>query len=179
VVRKRTIVVISVLITFCVIGNGVVAAQMKIGYINSPKIMSLYPPAVEAQNRLQQMADSLDKELRRMQQDLIQQQQDLNKKSALLTEKAKQEKQKELEDRYQRLLQYRQEKQQELSKYESDLLKPITETINNVIQEYGKRENFDYIFDTLQGTILYAKDSYDLTDIILQELKKVKSTAKK
>ena len=53
-----------------------------------------------------------------------------------------------------------------------ELVKPIFDKINAVLTRIGEEEEFDYIFDTSQGFILYAKDKYDLTDKVILELEK-------
>ena len=49
---------------------------------------------------------------------------------------------------------------------------PINNRINEILNRIGDDEEYDFIFDANQGNIVYAKDDFDLTDRILEELQK-------
>jgi Skp family chaperone for outer membrane proteins len=53
------------------------------------------------------------------------------------------------------------------------LTKPILDKINLVLEKIATEENFIIIFDSVNGNIAYAKKSLDLTDLVLDELKKL------
>ena len=53
------------------------------------------------------------------------------------------------------------------------LLQPILQVIDTAIQNVGKEKGYDYIFDAVQGSIVYALDANNLTADILEELKKI------
>ena len=61
----------------------------------------------------------------------------------------------------------------QLYKLQNDLLAPILTTIDKVIRKIGEERAYDYIFDAVQGSIVYALDSHNLTEDVLSELKKV------
>lgn len=56
----------------------------------------------------------------------------------------------------------------------------LVKRIKTFIQDYGKENNYDYIYGTGESAnVLYAKDSYDITEEIIKILNdKYKSTAK-
>ncbi len=61
----------------------------------------------------------------------------------------------------------------ELYKLQNQLLAPILNTIDSVIRKIGEERSYDYIFDAVQGSIVYALDSHNLTPDVLEALKKV------
>lgn len=75
-----------------------------------------------------------------------------------------------------------QQREQQLAMEQDALLRQIqvesdsirTDLINSVkdyIKEYGKKQGYDYIYGTGDAaTVLYAKDSYDITEDILKML---------
>ena len=63
--------------------------------------------------------------------------------------------------------------QGELYKMQETLLKPILAIIDSAIQNIGKEKGYDYIFDAVQGSIVYALAANDLTLDVLEELKKI------
>ena len=94
----------------------------------------------------------------------------------MYTEQRKKEQQDEIQNILMRYEQFQQEKQLEINKIREELFKPITEEINAAIGKIGDGEGYDFILDTAQGVLLHVKDSHDLTDRIMAELKKVKSS---
>jgi len=60
-------------------------------------------------------------------------------------------------------------------------LDSVIKAYKNTIKEYGKEKGYDYIYGTGEtATVLYAKDSYDVTkDIIKIVNDKYKASAKK
>ena len=91
-----------------------------------------------------------------------------------------QQKAAELQQREQLLMQ---ERDQILGQLEQDGTKmkdSLVKDIKKYIQDYGKKEGFDYIFTTsdLSVNVIYAKDSYNLTDKLLKKLNEEYKIAK-
>ncbi|NIT55300.1 MAG: OmpH family outer membrane protein, partial [Aliifodinibius sp.] len=49
---------------------------------------------------------------------------------------------------------------------------PLYDKIDSVIKQISEEEDYDMVFDVVQGVILYAKPEYDITDRVLDELNK-------
>ena len=75
-----------------------------------------------------------------------------------------------------RYQEFQQTKQLELNKRREELFKPITDEINAAISKIGDGEGYDFILDTAQGILLHVKESHNLTDKLIAELKKKKSS---
>lgn len=54
----------------------------------------------------------------------------------------------------------------------NELLEPLTIKIHNIIMKIAQDEDYSMIFDVSLGTVLYAKPTMDLTDLVIQELNK-------
>jgi outer membrane protein len=157
---------------------GTVSAQIKIGYINSSKIMDKYPAAIDADKQLKLENDKWGLELQKMQEEFKASQEKLEQQSLLLSDEKKKEMAQGLQNLYTQMQQYQNEKWGEQGAYfkrKEELLRPILDKINAVIDAYGKRENYDIIFDTVPQSLVFAKDKYDITDLIMQELGKEKA----
>jgi Skp family chaperone for outer membrane proteins len=59
--------------------------------------------------------------------------------------------------------------QGEAAQRNNELLRPIVEKVNNIINQIATEENYDFIFDSKAG-IVFAKKSYDLTDKVIRAL---------
>lgn len=62
---------------------------------------------------------------------------------------------------------------QQLQEEGAQLRDSIIKDVKQYIKDYGKKEGYDYIYGTGDAaTILFAKDSYDLTKTLLEKLNK-------
>ena len=150
-------------------------AQLKIGYVDSETIMQKLPEAQDAQQRLDDLVNSWRTELIKMQSDLKNKQADFEKKKLIMSEKTKTENEDEL-GKLERLIDlYRDKKfgaRGELFQKQNELFKPIQNKLFTAIKEVAEDENLDFVFDrTSDITLLYAKEKYDITNLVLQKLK--------
>jgi outer membrane protein len=74
--------------------------------------------------------------------------------------------QKEQEDIYK----LGQEMEQKLTDKQNELMAPILEKVNTVINEVATEGEFQYIFDATSGVILYADASTDVTELVKTKL---------
>ncbi len=171
-----------VIATLVLFSAGSALAQLKIGYVDSQKILQNYKEHQDAQAELQKLYEAWQKEAADMERELQQKQEQLNAQALVLTEKTKAERATEIQNLYLRRQQFEQEKlgpQGEFYKEQGRLLQPIVDKIQGVIQKLGEDENYAYIFDISQPSVIFAnKSQSDLTERILQELEKGASANK-
>ncbi|NIR48649.1 OmpH family outer membrane protein [candidate division KSB1 bacterium] len=165
-----------VLTTLLVVGVGSTSAQLKIGYVNSNKVLATYKEAQDVREKLRDLNAEWEKEAKGMQKQIQDLQEQLESQSLLLSEERKQEKQQEIQSLYLKYQQFLNEKwgaQGEAIKKEEELLEPVIKKINVAIKNIGEAEGYSYIFDTVAANILYAsEDQTDLTERLLKELNK-------
>ena len=53
---------------------------------------------------------------------------------------------------------------------------PILKTIDQALDRVGTEKGYDYIFDASSGGIVYALDANNLTQDILDQLKKINTS---
>lgn len=164
------------------VGVNSASAQLKLGYIDSQKILEKYKEAQDAQKQLQDLNKRWEDEAKNMQQELQSKLEELESQALLLSEERKKEKENELQNLNIRLQQFQQDKwgnQGEVFAERAKLMQPVIDKINAVIKKVGSEEKFDYIFDVVNGNILHVSDSQpNLTDKVLEELNKSVATAK-
>ena len=160
------------------------AQKVKIGYINTQKILAEYKEALDAQKKIDELNSQWEKEGAELQKEWEKQRDEFNSKSLLLSEDKKKEQAKEIQQLYQKIQQFQRQKwapgDGEIYKKEKEFMAPVYEKINAVIKKIGDDEKFAYIFDTSAGNILYADEKQpDLTDRVLEELNKGLTVDKK
>lgn len=159
------------------IGGGL--AQVKFGYVDSEKILTSFPAALDAQNKLEQENTEWGKEFQKLEDNVRSLREQLDQQSLLLSDAKKLEKEEEIRALLLEIQQFQNQKwgqQGEYFKRQEDLMRPVLDRINAAIRKVGEEEECDIIFDTVQGNVLYAKERYDLTDKVLAELEKEAAT---
>lgn len=152
-------------------------AQMKIGYINSDRILSEFEEAKDAQTKLDSEARKLQEQYQGMLVKLDSLQREYEKQKMMMSEARRKTKEQEITTLQESIQKFQVEKlgpEGEIYKKQNELVAPIIEKIKRVIEKIGKTEKYDYIFDTVAGNILYAEPAHDLTDKVLYELKRTK-----
>jgi outer membrane protein len=81
----------------------------------------------------------------------------------------------QIKDLDQQITDYRDKKfgvKGELFKAQEDLMKPVQNKIFTAIQDVAKDQDLDFVFDRSNAPILlYAKDKYDITSLVMDKLK--------
>ncbi len=151
-------------------------AQLKIGYINSQKVLEKFKDAIDVKKQLADLNTQWESEAKDKQLEITKLQDQLESQSLLLSDQRKQEKVQQIQtlgQQYQLFLQTKWGQQGEGVKKEVELLQPVYEKINTAIKKIGQAEGYQYIFDVVAGNILYASDDQpDLTEKLLAELNK-------
>ena len=163
------------IITVLVLTSTVIAQQgsLKIGYVNSEKIINELPEAKDAQQKLEGLVKSWQDEIEGRAKALQAKYEEYQKQSNMLNESAKQARQKELVEEEQKLNQYRTDKQQELALQREKVMKPIQEKVYKAIEVVAKKEKLSFVFDKANDVpLLYADAKFDYTDDVQIYLKR-------
>jgi len=156
--------------------TGNLFAQLKIGYVDSNTIMKQIPDAQDAQKVLDATIQEWKTELAKKQSALKSKKKDFEDKKLILSSLKKSEFKKEINALEREISNYRERKfgvNGELFKKQKELMKPIENKVFNVIKEIAKEKDLDFVFDRSGDIIfLYAKKKYDITNDVLDKLKK-------
>ncbi len=172
----RKILVLTFLMTaFLIASSGSVQAELKIGYIRPDYIFQNYEPYKEAQNKIQAYEktemDKLQNEGENFRKNLEQAQ----KQAVLMSEEIKNQKQEELAKQKEMLDKSYDELYREgglMDKKTEEHIGPVIDKINEVLMRIGKNEGYDYILDAKAGGVLFANEEFEISDHVLEELKK-------
>jgi outer membrane protein len=151
------------------------AAQspVKIGYIKSQTILAGAPGRAAAETQFEKEMTAYRAHVQRMGDSLNALIADYNKQEVSLSPQAKETRQKDIrtkEEEYQRRTQ---ELQQQVRAREAELVRPIMEQINKIIDELRAEEGYSMIFDAENqaGVLVAADKNLDLTDKVLARLR--------
>ncbi len=156
------------------------AQSLKIGFVNSAKILQEYSEAIEANKKLDAIGKQWQSELERLSKDLQQRYEDFQKKEPLLKEEEKRIQREELIALEQKGYQFRQEKfgtDGELAIVTDSILRPIKLKVMKVIEEIAKEQKIQFMFDRNEQImfLLYGEPKYDYTNLVVDRLKRGKN----
>lgn len=153
------------LLHFCAIAQN----NFKIGVVDTQGVVESYKKAQAANSILQTAVKRLRDKLKGLEEEIVNMEDSLTKQKLFLDESATQTLQSDI-------LRKRQEYQRELEvgqgalqEKESELLTPIFDQIQALIQQIGTSENYSLILEKRLVT-LYVDPKYDLTDDIIERL---------
>jgi outer membrane protein len=143
------------------------AQDLKIGYVNSERVVRDSEPAKRAQAKLQAEFAKREKDLNDQNAALRAQAEKLDRDSPTLSETEKTRRQRELVELDRDLQRKHREYQEDLTQRKNEELSNIAERANRVIKQIGDQEKFDLI---LQDPVIYTSARVDLTKKVIDAL---------
>lgn len=146
-----------------------VSAQVKLGHIETQKLIQSMPEMTAAQKTLQDKQTEIEKELTNLQEQFRTKLTEYNEKAKTMSDVIRTSKEQELQELQQRIQSFQQIAMDNLEKTQKDLMEPIMNKALNAIKEVGKENGFAYIYDMSAGVILFAAEN---TEDVLPLVKK-------
>lgn len=150
-------------------------AQLKIGYVDSNTIFDRLPDAQDARQKLDAFVRDWNQELSKLQNDLATKKNDYERRKLILTEQTRKDFESEIKKLQAQVDDYRDKKfgvRGELFQKQDEVMKPIQNKVFSVIKEIAVEEELDFVFDRSSDvTLLYAKEKYDITPLVIEKLK--------
>jgi outer membrane protein len=149
--------------------------QLNIRYVNSVKIFAEYKEAQEVQKNLAQLEKKYRDELTAKYKSIEAKNEDYKKKQLVLSEDNKKKMEEEIAKEYQDAKSFEFEKfgpEGELYTKQQQVMAPINAKVNVILQRIAIQKGYDYIFDIASAAVVYAKDIYDVSNLVIEELNK-------
>ena len=145
---------------------GVSAQDLKIGYVNSDRVLRDAAPAKAAQAKLEAEFSKREKDLTELANRLKAASDRLDKDAPTLSETERVRRQRELVDQDRELQRKRREFQEDLSQRKNEELGAVVERTNRVIKQIFETEKYDLI---LQEAVFWSP-KVDITDKVIKAL---------
>jgi outer membrane protein len=162
-------------LAFATVATGSAAAQSgpKIAYINSQKILAQAPGRAAAEAKLKQEADGLRAQVQSMQDSLNSMIQAYTKDQPKLSDSVQATREAAIRAKQSAYQQRTQQLQQQAQQRESELIGPIMQQIDSVIEKVRAEGGYALVFDANAqgGAIVAADSSLDITDAVIARLK--------
>lgn len=161
---KLTTFILLVLMSFTLEAAG------KFAFINSKVLLEQSPQAIAANTELQKQFGEREQKLRNLAKSIQEMEQTYQTDSAVMSDEQKNKAEENIIQSKRRFQFEQQSLKEDVQAKQRELLQQVQSEVKSVIQAYGESQGYDFIFtDT---SIAFASDAVDITDEILQELKK-------
>jgi len=168
-------VIIFFSLTFCLlVFISDTFSQTKVGYIDSKRILESMQESRDAKQRLDNLVEQWQIDLKTIQDSLKNLKDDYEKKKLILTDQLKQQIEKQISDLDATVINFKVQKFSETGEYfqkQTEFMKPVQDRIFKAIEIVAKDGNFDYVFDRSSDILLlYVNENYDLTAKVIKEI---------
>jgi outer membrane protein len=153
----------------CVAAAPAFAAEAKLGYIDMQRALNTSEAGKEAKEQLAARVKKYQDEINTKQEDIKKLKDELEKQGMLLSESVRAAKEKDYQQRLKEFQRFTKDAQDELQGKDEELTRKIVEGMEKVIQEFGRKNGYTFIFVRNEG-MLFADDKADVTEEVLKLL---------
>lgn len=136
-------------------------------YIDTSKIMQGYQKMQQVEKEIEQKTKMYQANLDTLRSEFEEQMKTYNRDMSTMSAKEKKLSEELLTTKKAQLIQYQQAIQQKALDEANTSRQRVTEEINGKISKFGQAKEYDFIFGTANGNIVYAADKVDVTDEVL------------
>jgi outer membrane protein len=149
------------------------SGALKIAYVNSQKILAQVPGRTEAEAQMQKEMEGYRTEVQKMSDSLNALVSAYNKAEPTLSATAKAARQKDIQTKQSAYQQRVQDLEQQAQQRQAELMRPIMQNINKVIEQIRSESGLAMVFDagSQAGVVVAADSSLDITDKVIARLK--------
>lgn len=145
--------------------------QTKIGFVDNSKLINDYQKKKDIEAQFQVEIDAFTKRVDSIGQAIQQQAAQLQQQDPQLAKQSSQEQYQVLAQQYQMFQQQSQMEEQQLQQKGQAQIDTLIKTVKAFINDYGKKNGYDFILGSNDaGSVIYGKESQDLTKEILEAL---------
>ena len=160
------VLAVSALALACVLPPAALAQELRIGYVNSERVLREAAPAKAAQARLEGEFGKRERDLSEQGSRLKAAAEKLEKDAPTLSESERARRQRELVEQDREIQRKRREFQEDLTQRKNEELQAVVERANRVIKQIFEQEKYDVI---LQEAV-FAGPRVDITDKVIKAL---------
>ena len=146
--------------------------DFKTGYIDTSVLLEKYEKFKDENEKFKVKTEELGRPLEAKGKQLQAEKESFQRNAQANGQAWAQQKYGELQQREQQIMQERDQILAKIDQEGATLKDSLVNDVKKYIQAFGKKEKFDYIFTTsdVAPNVIYAKDSYNLTDKLLKQL---------
>ncbi|WJW76583.1 OmpH family outer membrane protein [Thiohalobacter sp. IOR34] len=165
----------SILLLCALLLPGLAAAEVKVGFVNTAKLMEKAPQAKAAISKMEAEFAPREKDLVALQREIKSKEEKLARDGAVMSEAERSKLERELISRKRELKRSQDEFREDLNIRRNEELSKLQRRLYEAIVTLAKEEKFDLI---LSEGVVFASKRIDITDAVLQHLDKAFKSSK-
>lgn len=157
------------ILSCCIAAAPAFAADLKLGYIDMQRALNTSEAGKEAKEQLAARVKKYQEEINSKQEEIKKLKEDLEKQGMLLSESARASKEKDYQQRLKEFQRFTKDAQDELQGKDEEFTRRILESMEKIIQEFGRKNGYTFIFVKNEG-MLFVDEKADVTEDVLKLL---------
>ncbi|MEW6685489.1 MAG: OmpH family outer membrane protein [Candidatus Edwardsbacteria bacterium] len=166
---------IGFIIFFFFFSSTIFGREIKIGYVDSQRILEQYKGTQDIQKQFAQEISNWQNEVEKRKKEISDLETELQTQSLLLSQEKRKEKEQTILQKKGELQKFVEEiwgKGGKAQQKNEELSKPVLEKINTIIRKIANDEGYTIILDASAGNLIYASKELDITDEVIETLEK-------
>jgi outer membrane protein len=147
--------------------GGAIAAELKVGFLNTERVLRESAPAVRAQKKLEREFEKREADLNKTGRQIRDMQAALERDSATMSETDRRNKERELSTLQRDFQRNERAFREDVNQRKNEELASLQERANKIIQQIADSEKYDLI---LQEPVVWASPRIDITDRVIKLL---------
>ncbi len=172
--RFRSEIVIVACAGLLLAGPAAAAESVRIAVVNQQRALASSNEGRAADKTLQALMQKKRTHIEPLEQELKRQREEFESQKYVLSRSALEERKLDLLKRQRDLERSMREAEDELEIESRKLRQPLLKRIESALSELGKEKDFTVILEMKSAALLYAEESIDITDLVIQKLNKKK-----
>ncbi|MFB6263582.1 MAG: OmpH family outer membrane protein [Bradymonadaceae bacterium] len=175
---RRALVVAAILGLGLGTASTAVAQDLKVGYVNLNRALAQTEKGQAAKKRLKEDFRAKQKKLNKKQKEIKKLKKKLASQSKALSKKARRQRKRQLRRKLMKLQRMYLREQRALSKRKAKETKDIFAKMRKVVQTIAEEKGYDLVLEKSKSSVLFAKESMDLTEELITRFDKKYSADK-
>lgn len=159
--------ILAALMTGILTAGMAFGADLKMGYIDMQRAINTSEAGKEAKEQLAARLKKYQDEINGRQEELKRLKDELEKQGMLLSESARAAKEKDYQQKLKEFQRFTKDAQDELQGKDEEFTRKILESMEKVIQDYGRKNGYTFIF-VKNESMLFVDEKADLTEEVLK-----------
>jgi outer membrane protein len=164
--KKWIVPTVLAAFVFAGMASSAPAADLKIGYIVTPKLLAETKLGKESSAKLKAKAEAAEKGLTKDVEEMKKMQDDIVKRASVLNDEEKAKLGEEFERKNRDMKRKKEDAQREFDKARGTIENEMMTKFRTVIEKFAKDNGYDLILDA--GTLLYISSKADVTTEVIQ-----------
>ena len=158
----------KLIVALMFLGFAFPAFSMLVGKVDIQHILLTVKEGQKVRNELKNEFDKKQSEIKSEEEKIKSAKAAYEKQSLVMNAKAKEQKERELQEMIMNLQQKTMGYQREMQAKEQKMMKPILDRIRGIIEEIGKKEKLDIAYEVSAPGVVFAANEKDITPMVIQ-----------